>query len=191
MIYEALKCIAEEINELFRVKLKVNDDRIIISGLTSQDGSTAIQSENKIVITLVNIEKEINGLNAGSTLSAGQSVKKNQSTNVNLTLMFSAYFAANNYPEALRFISFIIAYFQSNGVFTHANTPGLDSRIDKMMIEMVNFSPEQHNNIWSMLGAKYMPSVIYKLRMLTFNESIIQEIRPAITGLGQQTSAKP
>jgi hypothetical protein len=39
------------------------------------------------------------------------------------------------------------------------------------------------NNVWAALGAKYMPSVIYKMRMLTIDGSIIREFRPEISGI--------
>ena len=57
MIYEALSCLTDEINEYFRNKLRINEDKAVLSGIVNQDGTIAIQGENKIVITLVNIEK--------------------------------------------------------------------------------------------------------------------------------------
>lgn len=35
-----------------------------------------------------------------------------------------------------------------------------------------------------MMGAKYMPSVIYKVRMLTFSSDNIEDVIPAISGIG-------
>jgi hypothetical protein len=61
------------------------------------------------------------------------------------------------------------------------NTPRLDPEIDKLIFEMASISPEQLNNVWGCLGAKYMPSVIYKIRMLTYNNNIIREIRPLVS----------
>ena len=86
-----------------------------------------------------------------------------------IAVLFSAYFKPGNYTEALRFLSFVIAYFQYKNVFTRANTPQLDAGIDKLIFEMANISPEQLNNIWASLGAKYMPSVVYKMRMVTID----------------------
>jgi hypothetical protein len=102
---------------------------------------------------------------------------------INLYILFSAYFSGNNYPEALRFISFIIAYFQSGRVLTPANTPSMDARLEKLTFEMESIGTEKMNNIWATLGAKYMPSVVYKMRMLTFDESIIREYRPLTKGV--------
>lgn len=188
MIFEAIKCITEEMNEFFRNKLRVNEDKVIISGLVNQDGTPAIQGENKIVITLVNIEKEINNYGVTASVSGGQSINRAAPATINIFLMFSAYFASANYTESLRFLSFIIAYFQSHNVFNRSTSPGLDVGIDKLIMEMAGLSSEQQNNIWSMMGAKYMPSVVYKMRMLTFDDSIIREIRPAVTGIAQSST---
>jgi hypothetical protein len=154
----------------------------------NQDGTVAIQGENKIVITLVNIEKEITGKSNAGSITGGTIANRSSSMNINLYVLFSAYFSSNNYPEALRFLSFIIAYFQYKNVFTPSNTPKLDRAIDKLIFEMATISPEQLNNVWASLGAKYMPSVIYKMRMLTFDESIIKEFRPVVSGINADSS---
>jgi hypothetical protein len=179
MIYEALSCLTDEIDEYFRSRLKINEEKIVLSGLVNQDGTIAIQGENKIVVTLVNIEKEtsksISQKNLGSFSSSSPSL------HINAYVLFSAYFSGNNYPEALRFLSFIIAYFQNKSVFNKSNTPALDSRIEKLIFDIEDLNPDTLSNMWSTLGAKYMPSVLYKMRMLTFDESVIREFRPAIS----------
>jgi hypothetical protein len=181
MIYEALSCLADEINEFFRNKLKISEEKVSLSAIVNQDGTVAIQGENKILVTLVNIEKESVGKN-NSGVSGGLSmINKSTPLTVNLYVLFSAYFSEGNYPEALRFISFIIAYFQQKNVFSRTNTPRLSSDIDKLIVEMATISTEQLNNIWGCLGAKYMPSVIYKVRMLSFDALAVREYRPLIS----------
>jgi hypothetical protein len=190
MIYEALSCLTDEINEYFRNKLKPNEDKAILSALVNQDGTIAIQGENKIVITLINVEKEFNSKGNGGGIGGSTFSNKSSSMNINLIILFSAYFAANNYAEALRFLSFTMGFFQYKNVFTPSNTPKLDSRIDKLIFELASLTPEQLNNTWASLGAKYMPSVIYKMRMLTLDESIVREYRPAVSGIGSNSNLK-
>jgi hypothetical protein len=59
----------------------------------------------------------------------------------------------------------------------------MDSRIEKLIFKMENMGIERLNNVWTTLGAKYMPSVLYKMKMLTFDDSIVKEFRPAVTGM--------
>ena len=183
MIYEALSCLTEEINQYFRIRLKVSEDKVVLSAILNQDGTIAIQGENKILVTLVNIEKESIGKSNSGIPGSSMLINKSSALTINLYVLFSAYFSNGNYPEALRFISFIIAYFQQNSVFTRLNTPRLYVDIEKLVFEMASISPEQLNNIWGSLGAKYMPSVVYKVRMLTFDNNIVREYRPLITGV--------
>lgn len=179
MIYEALTCLSEEINEYFRNKLKISDDRVVLSGIINQDGTVAIQGENKVLLTLINIEKEpVSRINNTSLKAMGNT---SPPTSVNLYILFSAYFSANNYAESLRFISFIIAFLQEKNVFTSANTPRLDDAIERLSVEMESVGSEKLNNIWATLGAKYMPSVLYKVRMLTYDGTNIKAYTPLIS----------
>ena len=68
-------------------------------------------------------------------------------------------------------------------VFTHSNTPALDNKIDKLSFEMMDLSMDALSNLWSSLGAKCMPSVVYKMRMLTFDDTFVREFRPDISGV--------
>jgi len=179
MIYEAMNCLVLEMNEFFRNKLQVKDEKVILSGLVGQDGQVSISGENKVVITLVNIEKEPVPLNMANV--SRNSGKNATVLNINLYLMFSAYFTPLNYPEALRFISYVIAFLQEKPVFTPANTPRLDKAIEKLSFEMESPGAEKLNNIWAALGAKYMPSVLYKMRMLSYDGGPLKEYRPVIT----------
>jgi uncharacterized protein DUF4255 len=191
MIYEALLCITEEVNEYFRSKLNINEDKIMLSGIVNQDGTVASQGENKILLTLLNVEKENIGKSNANREGAKTTPNVSPAMNINLYVLFSAYFGGANYGEALRFLSFIISYLQNKSVFTKSNTPKMDESIGKLIFEMENLGIEKLNNVWATLGAKYMPSVMYKVRMLTFDDAVIREFRPAISEIGNEyTPAK-
>ncbi len=183
MIYEALSCITSDINEYFRSKLKINEEKVILSGIVNQDGSLSVQDKNKLLATLINVEDDFTGkTNLGNKVSR-TAAHVSPSININLHVLFSAYFSGNNYAESLKFLSFLIAYFQNKTVFTKANTSNLDSRIEKLTFKIENLGIDRISHIWTMLGAKYMPSIMYKVKMLTFDDLIIREYRPEISGL--------
>lgn len=181
MIYESLSCIVDEMNEHFRNRLKINEQKVVLSALVNQDGTIAIQGENKIVVTLINIEKET--VNSTSQKAPGTFSNSSPSININLFVLVSAFFNQGNYSEALRFLSFTLGYFTHKPVFNHANTPLLDNKINKLSFELVDMKTEALSSLWSSLGAKYMPSVVYKMRMLTFDDSSVHEFRPSISGV--------
>jgi hypothetical protein len=189
MIYEALACLSEELNDFFKLKLNITEEKVVLSGLMNPDGSVAILGENKIVITLVNLEKEtLQKLPSKAITNSFGS--QNAPLQINIYVLFSAHFSSTNYGESLRFISFIMAYFQEKNVFTKSNTPNMDPKLEKLSIEIVDMSMDALSNLWSLLGAKYMPSVLYKIRMLHFDESAVREFRPGVSKVDNQNKIK-
>ena len=182
MIYECLSCLAEEMNVYFKSRLKLHEDKVLISAIVNQDGSIAIQGENKILITLINVIRDVN-MKKEMLSSAAISGNAARPVCLQLYVMVSCYFSAGNYAEALRFLSFAISFLQQKNVFDHNNTPKLDEAIDKLVFELESFEPERQSNIWSTLGAKYMPSVFYKVRMIIYNSDQVKEYRPLVSGI--------
>ncbi|MCB1830920.1 MAG: DUF4255 domain-containing protein, partial [Gammaproteobacteria bacterium] len=108
---------------------------------------------------------------------------------LNLSLMFAANFSGGNYPEALKGISATLRFFQMTPVLDHQNTPELDRRIDRLALEIENLDIQQLSNLWGILSTRYLPSVLYKVRMITIDADavkselhLINEPRPSING---------
>jgi hypothetical protein len=76
-------------------------------------------------------------------------------------------------------LSRTIAFFQQNPVFTHDRLPGLAPEVDKIALDFVNLDLTQTNHLMGMLGLKYLPSALYRLRMLTFASDAIASLVPA------------
>lgn len=178
MIYQSLHCLTEEINRSLKRNLKITDDKVLLSSIVNQDGSVAVQGENKIILTLINVEKESAKTNANQPVFSKTSPGYFSTLCLNLQVMFSAYFPGNSYPEGLQFLSLLISFMQEKPVFNRSNTPSLPAGIGKLSFEMETIGVEKLNNVWAMLGAKYMPSAIYKIRMLTFDGIEPKEYRP-------------
>ncbi|MFX7820613.1 Pvc16 family protein, partial [Acinetobacter baumannii] len=91
----------------------------------------------------------------GSLPGAGRSFSNNGNSQVfNINVLITAYFAGNNYEEALRFIAYAIAFLQDKNVFTPQNSPKMEAAIDKLILEIDNLSLDQMSNLWSSIGAK-------------------------------------
>jgi hypothetical protein len=76
----------------------------------------------------------------------------------------------------LKFISATISFFQFNYVFLSKEYPALEKLVDKLVFELLKTDYQNAHYLWNALGARYMPSMIYKLRMLTIDENhILQE----------------
>lgn len=182
MIDEAVKFIEKELNTYFKLRLDTIEDKAVASAIVNQDGTPAIQDENKVIISLVDIQEEGVLKNSGvqHSIRNGGFIKSPLPVHLNLYIMFSSLFANSNYNEALKYLSEVIFFFQSRPVFERAGSPSLPSAIEKLVVEMYHPDYQAKNNLWSTIGAKYIPSVIYKIKMLAFHDEGQGQILPGI-----------
>ena len=175
MIDKVIKSIADDMNRFLKTKHDITEDKVVPSHVMNADGTVAMQEVDKVVMTLVNIEPErIQSNNTKYVRNQkGNYVKEKPSVNVNLVIMFSAYFSNENYLEGLKFISSIIAYFQSNsGVLTSQNIPSLSENADRLIAELISLDSTNLGNVWSLLGGKYMPSALYRFKAVSIRHDL-------------------
>jgi hypothetical protein len=170
MISSAVGSIVSELNEFIKTRFRLDEDRVVLSNLVNPDGSSALKEENRIVVSIINIQEERLATPGGhSAISAGSK----QPVYLNLFLLFSTHFNEKLNQESLRFISAVIGFFQSKKVFTPNDTPQLDSSIEKLVMEIYNLDFKDQSSIFSTLGAKYSPSIVYRMRMVAIDEGMM------------------
>jgi hypothetical protein len=136
----------------------------------------------KLTMSLVNIEEERtinNNINYSRQSQSLNYVYKNPPVYINLFIQFASNSAnggdngiGDNYYIGLRKISYIIQFFQYQHVFTPQNTPSLaDTGIEELIFDLKTLSFQDLNNLWGVMGSKYLPSVLYKVRMLCISEN--------------------
>ena len=183
MIYEVIQTIADGLNVFFKARLRTTEDKAVISAIVNQDGSVAQLEENKVLITLVNIEKE--------PINVGKGSNGKQRVNINFFLLFSCYFSNANYSEALKFLAFIMNYLNDNSSMDISEGGGGKSTSSssgpKVQIEIESLTVDQNSNLWSAIGAKFMPSVLYKIRMIPLDSDSLIEFRPSAAVLSGNT----
>lgn len=170
MINSAILHLTNYLNQYLKRTFDLNEDIVALSNIVEQDGTVATNVTNKLVVCLVNIEKDSTPvtLPKRGMMSSNKAVIGYPPVHLNLYLMFAAHFSANNYSEALKFLSHTISFFQRNPVFDHQNTPDLDSRIYQLALDIKNLNTKDLSSLWSILSGKYLPSILYKVRMLSF-----------------------
>lgn len=87
---------------------------------------------------------------------------------LNLYVLFAARYKV--YEQGLSKLSAIMHYFQRHRVLDHANSPALSDRIDKLTVELVTLPFSEQNELWGALRTTYLPSVLYRLRLVTVAE---------------------
>ncbi|WP_457333512.1 DUF4255 domain-containing protein [Rhizobacter sp. P5_C2] len=169
MIDTALLQIATSLNESLRRSLGVVEDLVSLASLHEPEGSLSSQATGRLSMFLVNIERDTLPTTTNRNTSAGRVALAPPPICLNLQVMFAACFDAGRHAEALRLIASVIGFFQSRPVLDHHNTPELDTRIDKLAFDIQNLSFAELANLWGLLGGKYMPSVLYRMRMVSID----------------------
>jgi len=171
MIHIAIAHIANHLNQYLKRTFDLNEDIVVTSNIVEQDGTVVSHINNKLVMCLINVEKDtmalrqlMNGNSGGQRIATGP-----PPLYFNLYLMVIGHFSSNNYSEALKFLSNSISFFQRSPVFDHASTPDLDKRIDRLVLDIENLNFQDLSNVWGVLGGRYLPSVLYKVRMVVFD----------------------
>ncbi|MFI5171321.1 MAG: DUF4255 domain-containing protein, partial [Chitinophagales bacterium] len=175
MIEESLRFIKVELNKYFNLKLGFSlEERVDLGHIAKvNEAGGADVLANKTIISLVNIEEDRISRNPENFVRIDNKVVyKNPKVHLNLYCLFSVN--KEIYVDALKHLSLVIQYFQFKNVFTHQNSPGLDAGIDKLIFDLNTINFEQINHLWATLGGKYIPSVMYKVRMITIDEGFIE-----------------
>jgi hypothetical protein len=102
------------------------------------------------------------------TLLGGHEVVLPAPLKLNLVLVFAGRF--QKYDQALRTLSLILGFFQARPLFTPANSPALPEGVQRVAIDLLSYGPEQMNQMWACFGAKHLPSVVYRLRMVLLQD---------------------
>lgn len=174
MIDKSLTFLRDEVNSHLVQKTGNSSYEVLLSPLLSQKGDPDF-ADNNIGLTLVNTEEEFAYKDQKSymTLTSGDVVRVNPEIKLNLYIMFSAHFA--NYDVGLLYLSHIVKFFQSKRYFDHQNSPTLSPEVDFLNLELYTLNFEQINQLWGAIGAKYRPSILYKVRMLCVQEGLVRE----------------
>ena len=182
MIDLAIQHIAGHLNQFLRRSFDLQEDVVAVSNLLEQDGSLAGNLGNKLVVFLINVEKDPESSHRNdSAMDLKRSVVSYPPLYLNLYLAFAGNFTGNNYPEALKFLSHTIGFFQRRPIFDHTVTPDLDDRIEKLVMEIENLNLRDLSTLWGAISGRYLPSIIYKVRGVILDSGDIVEQVPRIT----------
>lgn len=150
---------------------------VAIANIAEYTSGGEEQHDADILISLVNIEEVRLAREPRYVVKIEDELyPKNPAVHLDLSLLFTAYGAG--YENNLRNLQDVIAFFQKQPVFRAVDITELaNDGIERLTLELVTLSFEQLQQLWSMLGGKYQPSVLYKMRMLTIDS---REEQPVI-----------
>lgn len=184
MLKKALQFTSDMLSQFLANKFGLDEKKVLLNNIIDADGSLPQVNQNKVIISLINIEKETAKpfYVRQQKLPNGNFADINPTERYNLDLLITSNF--DDYLETLGFLNATILFFQVNATLDASFSAAFPAGLSKLEFEIEKISYYQMHNLWSAMGAKYQPSVIYKLRLIT-----IQGNEPdAFTGAVLQTS---
>lgn len=159
-------------------------DNVVLGNVSLVDAFNAGDPniQDNLVISLVSIEEEktlrytkISTVIPAANPNDSRVVNHNPVVFLNIYLLFSSH--NRDYKASLNQLSAVVNFFQRQQVYSGSeiNSPTLD----QLVFELVTTNFEQMNHLWGVLGGKYIPSALYKVRLLP-HEDI-----PALEGSGR------
>lgn len=182
MIHAAVSHIANQLNQFLKRSFDLNEDVVVMSNILEQDGTLAPNISNKLLVFLVNVEKETTSSRQGNSSSFERSASTYPPIFLNLYVMVAGNFGCSNYSEGLKFLSNTVSFFQRQPVFDHQSTPDMDKRITKLALDIENLNIQDLSSLWGILSGKYQPSILYKVRMVSFDAGDIKSQLSPIKG---------
>ncbi len=188
MIGTLLDFVAEDLNRylLSQQGLSADEKKVLLSYIVNQDGSIASSEENVVLMTLVDLTPDplayTQKLQANQSGGVTESIEWN-SLHLNLMVLFSAYFKGDRAKDAMNYLTLVLQFFQSKSSFNRFNSPGLPDSVEKLEFTMEPLDFHAQNHLWGILGAKYMPSVVYKVRMISFFDENQTDFTPPISAI--------
>jgi hypothetical protein len=177
MLDTALKFLVTEVNAHLVRRTGVPDaGGMTLARVTDDNGNWTLPT-NSLGLTLFQIEEEraLRNPLPDRVVLGGREIALPPELKLNLTLLVSAHFT--QYETALRQLAHVLAFFHARPLFTAGDSPGLPDGLDLLAMDLLNYGPEQMNQMWSCLGTKHLPSAVYRLRMV-----VLQDQEPVSSG---------
>lgn len=184
MLFKSLDFIKEQLNQFLETFPVANppsgNNLALLENIGGLDELT-IQNADNVFITLVNLSEESALKNLPNYVKDNFStVYKNAPVYLNVFVLFSCCF--KSYSHSLVALSRVVKFFQGKNTFTDKNSVTKVTEMEKFKLVMDLYSPtfEQVNYLWSTLGGKQRPFVLYKMRLVEVERESTDEIRGVV-----------
>lgn len=186
MIGNVLTHVASELNAYICRHLGISNDsqKVVLSNIVNTDGSIASPEDNVILVSLIDVRHDPttpNVVKSQYKTDVGLNYQANMmALHVNLYVLFVMHFDGDKAKESMNFLTYVLRFFQTKPVFTSHNTPGMPLGVDKLEFTLETMDFEQKGYLWGLLGAKYMPSLLFNARLLSISDSEPDSFIPPI-----------
>ncbi|MEL6562348.1 MAG: DUF4255 domain-containing protein [Bacteroidota bacterium] len=170
MIHTTISILKDKLNQY--LSTKIDSERQMVNYIASDGSNQGVFPVNTVTPFLINVSEDRKFRNADQhqgIINNGIRTRFNPEIRIELLVLFVSNFT--DYDQALRSLSYVIKFFQANRIFTPENAPQLqEGLIEKLIIELISIPLEEQNQVWHSLNTSYLPSVLYRIRLLSFND---------------------
>jgi hypothetical protein len=180
MLDVALEFLRDELNTFLRSRFGASTDKVTLGNVVDDAGKFSIDLDC-IGLSVINLDEEriVKTHLPHYTYVNGQHVVTQPELKLNVDLLFAGNFKV--YEEALKYLSYVLLFFQTYTSFTPDTFPSLDSSIEKLVFELQSLSYEQWNLIWGYNGGKQLPCLAYKMRLVVIQPETPFAVQPPLT----------
>lgn len=189
MILSAINFTRGVLNQYLKNSFSLDDDIVEINTVINPDGSLPEKNQNKVILSLINLERETLKpfYIRNKKLNNGNYATMPILDRFNIDLLITSNFV--DYQETLKFLNASILFFQANQAIDASSFSNIPEDLKKLEFELEKISYHQMHSLWSSMGAKYTPSIIYKTRLIELDPNEIRGFEPAVKGV--QTITNP
>ena len=184
MIGESLNFLCAELDAHIKSLGSSSGKATVLSPLFDADGKN-ILGDSLLGVSLVNIEEErVNKAQQREAVNSNGMIQfLPPEVRLNLHVLIAANVAADgkNYDQSLKSLSAAITFFQSHRFFAAEEYPKLPAGVGKLVVELETLDYEFQNHVWGTLGGKLLPSVMYRIRLITLQLGQVAATGKAIT----------
>ena len=172
---------------------------VILGNLSMVDAAQAGSESNitdRVVVSVINIQQEstLRNMPANRQIYDNSGLPRGVARNPGIFLNIYLLIGANKdqYNLGLQRISQIISFFQRTSILSVSEIPNLpDFGLDKIIFDLHSTNFEELNQLWGVMGGKYLPSVVYKMR-LAYIDSVEEGMEiPLVRTIDAQFNNKP
>ena len=187
MINTALQFTQDVLNQFLRNRYGLDENKVLLNVLIEGNGSVPEKNQNKVVMSLINVEKEtLKPFYGGNQkLAGGGYADTNPSERFSLDILMSSNF--DDYNEALKFLEAVILFFQVNVVLDANSYSDFPPGLVKLLYSIERLTYHQMQSLWTSMGAKYQPSVVYKLRLITIQGGEATGVIPSVSNSANES----
>jgi len=169
MLDVALTFLVNSLNEYLKARTGSALGKATLGKVVDDTGKWAVTLD-QLGVALVNIEEDrvLKEQLPETSFINGKLVSLPPPLRVNLHILVCANF--QKYDEGLKFLSYVLTFFQARPKFTQVDCPNLDPRIDKLTVELLSLTYEQLNQVWAFIGGKQLPSAMYRVRLVVLQD---------------------